>query len=267
MGRRELGNATVVITGGAGGLGVALGVAFRRAGSRVALLDVAEDRLAEVPSDDRTLTIGCDVTDPESCAQAIATVEQAFGDPDVLVNSAGLTQRSAFVDTDLAVYRRIMEVNYFGSVTITKAALPGLIRRRGAIVVISSVAGFAPLIGRTGYSGSKHALHGTFGTLRSELPDVDVTLVCPTFIDTSFRYRTLDGDGSITDHPQSRVGRMLSPEDAATATVRAVERRRRMVVLGATGKVTRVLAAVAPALYERVMRRSLRSELQRDASL
>jgi len=183
----------------------------------------------------------------------------------VLVNNAGLTHRSAFADTDPSVLRKVMEVNYFGAVHATKTALASLIERQGAIVTISSVAGFAPLLGRTGYVASKHALQGLFETLRAELREtgVDVTIVAPTFVDTPFRHRTLDGDGSITKHPQSRVGSMLSAEQVAEAVVDAVARRRRFVVLGAVGKLTRFLVRVSPALYEWVMARSLRSELER----
>ena len=87
--------------------------------------------------------------------------------------------------------------------------------------------------------------------------------MCPSFIDTPFRDRTLDGDGSITDHPQSRVGAMATPEAVAAAVVGAVERRKRLLVLGGTGRVTRALTRVAPGIYEKVMARALGSELER----
>jgi short-subunit dehydrogenase len=268
--KRDLTGGTAVITGAAGGLGSALAGAFAEAGCAVALLDLdesgAEGQAAALrDSGARALAVGCDITDPEACAVAIDRVTTGLGDPAVLVSNAGLTHRSAFADTDLAVLRRVMEVNYFGALNVTRAVLPALLRTRGAIAVISSVAGFAPLLGRTGYAASKHALHGAFGTMRAELRDrgVDVTIVCPSFVDTPFRNRTLDGDGSITDHPQSRVGQMLSPAWVAAQVMEAVRRRKRLVVLGRTGKVTRALTRVAPGTYERVMARALRSELER----
>jgi short-subunit dehydrogenase len=157
-----------------------------------------------------------------------------------------------------------MDINFWGSVYCTKITLPTITERRGAIVVISSTAGFAPLLGRTGYAASKHALHGFFGTLRTEVPDdVDVMIAAPSFIDTNLRNHTLGGDGEVTDHPQSRVGRMASPEDVAERIVWGVERRRSTLMVGNVGRLTRYLNALAPGTYERMMARSLRSELDR----
>ncbi len=266
MAGRDLSDAVVVITGAAGGLGTAMARRFAGAGARLVLLDVDGAGLdalgAQLPA---AVTAVCDLTDFAQVEAAIAQVVTSLGGVDVLINNAGLTHRSAFADTDLSVLRSVMEVNYFGAVHATKAALASIVERQGAIVAISSVAGFAPLLGRSGYVASKHALGGFLETLRAELrgTGVDVTIVAPTFVDTAFRFRTLDGDGSITDHPQSRVGSMLSPEQVADAVLRAVERRRRFVVLGGVGKLTRFLVRVAPALYERLMARSLRSELDR----
>jgi NAD(P)-dependent dehydrogenase (short-subunit alcohol dehydrogenase family) len=268
--KRDLSGRPAVITGAAGGLGAALARAFAEAGCAVALLDLdgdgAEEQAAALRGSGATaLAIECDLTDAGACAAAIDRVRAELGDPAVLVNNAGLTHRSAFADTEIAVLRRVMEVNYFGALNVTRAALPALLRTRGALAVISSVAGFAPLLGRTGYAASKHALHGAFGTMRTELRPrgVDVTIVCPSFIDTPFRNRTLDGDGSITDHPQSRVGPMSSPAWVAAQVVAAVRRRKRLVVLGRTGKASRALTRVVPGIYERLMARALRSELER----
>ncbi len=268
MPKRKLERKNVVITGGGGGLGSALGEEFSYAGCNVALLDidveaaaVAADRIKRT----QAAAIECDVTDQTSCATAIAAAQAEIGPVDILVNNAGLSHRSGFADTDVAVLRRIMEINFWGSVHCTKEAYSTIVARRGAIVVISSTAGYAPLLGRTGYAASKHALHGFFATLRTELSDtgVDVTIAAPSFIDTPLRSHTVGGDGEITDHPQSRVGKMMSPEDAAERIVWAVERRRPTVILGAVGRLTRYLNAVAPSVYERMMTRSLRSELDR----
>ncbi|MDJ0923327.1 MAG: SDR family oxidoreductase [Acidimicrobiia bacterium] len=268
MAKRNLDGRNVVITGGGGGLGAALGQEFAYSGANVALLDVdfanavvAADKIKQR----RAIAIECDVTDREQCRSAIARVHEQLGPIDVLVNNAGLSHRSAFTETDLAVIHRIMDINFWGAVNCTKEALPTLLDRRGVIVVISSTAGFAPLLGRTGYAASKHALHGFFGTLRTELAadHVDVLIAAPSFVDTPLRHHTIGGDGEITDHPQSRVGKMMSPEDVAERIVWAVERRRKSLVLGNVGRLTRVLNALAPSVYERLMTRKLSSELDR----
>lgn len=267
MAKRKLEGKNVVITGGGGGLGAALGKEFSYFGCNVALLDI--DYESAVLAADRiergtATAIECDVTSFSACRDAIALAEERIGPTDILVNNAGRSHRSAFAETDLDVIHRIMDINFWGSVNCTKIALPTITERRGAIVVISSTAGLAPLLGRTGYAASKHALHGFFGTLRTEVPDeVDVMIAAPSFIDTNLRHHTLGGDGAVTHHPQSRVGKMASAEDVAERIVWAVERRRSMLVLGRVGKLTRYLNALAPGVYERMMARSLRSELDR----
>ncbi len=268
MARRTLEGKNVIITGGGGGLGAALGKEFAFSGANVALLDinygsavVAADRIEQQSA----IAVECDVTDPASCVSAMEMVEHHLGPPDVLVNNAGLSHRSAFAETDVDVLRRIMDINFWGAVHCTKTVLPVVTERRGAIVVISSVAGFAPRVGRTGYAASKHALHGLFGSLRSELhgTGVDVLIAVPSLIDTKLRHHTLDGDGSVAAHPQPRAGEMMSPEDAAERIVWAVERRKQTVVLGTVSKASRYLSAIAPTLSERMMTRSLGSELDR----
>jgi NADP-dependent 3-hydroxy acid dehydrogenase YdfG len=160
----------VVITGGAGGIGRALARRWSREGARLALLDRDKDALEEASAELRAsgadvTGIELDVTDFDACNEAMEKVVSACGGIDVLVNNAGAVHRSAFLDTDVEVYRRIMAVNYLGSLHCAKAALPHLLARRGMIVVTSSIAGVAPLYGRTGYAASKHALHGLFEAL------------------------------------------------------------------------------------------------------
>jgi NAD(P)-dependent dehydrogenase (short-subunit alcohol dehydrogenase family) len=205
------------------------------------------------------------VSREEECQQTIQTVLNAYGGIDILVNNAGLTQRSAFVDTQTAVYQKVMSVNFFGALYCTKAAIKSLIERRGVIVVTSSHAGYAPLLGRTGYSASKHALHGLFESLRTEVKSlgVHVLMLCPGFTRTNLQERALDGDGSVTRHPQSKVGAEDTPEHVAEAVFQGVLKRKRMLVLTPTGKMTYWLSRLAPGLYEKIMANQLKQELIR----
>jgi NAD(P)-dependent dehydrogenase (short-subunit alcohol dehydrogenase family) len=265
---RDLGGRVVVVTGAGRGIGRALAERFGAAGVRgVALLDVdgaalEEAREALAARGVAALARLCDVRDETACAGAIAAVCDAWGGVDVLVNNAGLTHRSLFAETDPAVTRRVMDVNFFGAVHMTRAALPSLVARQGAIAAISSVAGFAPLYGRTVYAASKHALHGFFDTLRAELaPDgVDVLLVCPSFVDTRFDARALAGDGSLVARDKRVIGRLLTPAGVADATVRALQRRRSRVVLSPVGRLSWWLTRLAPGLYARVMTATQRAE-------
>jgi NAD(P)-dependent dehydrogenase (short-subunit alcohol dehydrogenase family) len=268
--RRDFAGNVVVVTGAAGGLGTAFSRRFADAGAKLGLLDRDGERVQALAGELAAARIdcvglGCDITDAAACAAAMATVCDRFGGVDVLLNNAGITHRSAFVHTDTDVFRRVMAVNFFGALHCTQAALPTLIERRGLIIVISSIAGLAPLYGRSGYAASKHALHGLFASLRTELSaqGVGVTIVCPGFTATGLTTAALDGDGSVTRHPQSTVGRLATPAGVADAVFAAAARRQRLLVLSAAGRATFVLNRISPALYERLMTRALRHELER----
>ncbi len=263
MGDRLKGKVAV-ITGGAGGIGRALADAFEAQGAAVALLDRDEAALDEAAAErgGRPFVVRCDVTDPDDCAAAMAAVQAELGGIDVLVNNAGISHRSPFVRTDAAVLRRVMDVNFFGAVHCTAAALPSLLERRGRIVAVSSVAGFAPLLGRTGYAASKHAMHGFFDSLRAELvgSGVSVTIACPYFTDTALRTRALDGRGEVGSAPPPSLGKPMAPDVVARQIVDACIARRRLLVCGAVGRASLWLSRLAPAAYEAVMRRNQRSE-------
>jgi len=196
------------------------------------------------------------------CTAALASVVGAFGGVDVLVNNAGITHLGPFRETEVDVIRRVMEVNFFGSVHCTKAALGSLLERRGRIVVISSVAGVAPLATRTGYSASKYALHGFFESLRAEhrKDGLRVMLVCPSFVDTAIGDHALGTDGG----PAPRAARTgvrspARPSDVADAIVRAAARDRRLLLVGRGAKLSWWIARLAPSLFERLMIRRTRA--------
>jgi len=263
----DLDNRVVAITGAAGGIGSALGRHFAAQGARLALLDregagalALAERLAA--SGTQTLGLACDVTDPESCTRAFAAVEERFGGIDVLVNNAGITHVGPVAETQASVLRAVMDVNFFGAVHCTQAALPSLLARQGMVVVLSSIAGFAPLAGRAGYAASKHALHGLFESLRVECREAGlrVLLVCPGFTDTGIAAAALGPDGGPPRHVRTTTGRVATPDQVARAIVRAVQRNRRQIVLSPVGHASYWLTRLAPSLYERMMARRLLSD-------
>lgn len=260
----------VAITGAASGIGRALAERFGRAGWHVGALDFdidANERAVAALREqgiDAT-AIPCDVTRFDACQHAVELLIGTYGGIDVLINNAGVTHRSAFEQTDVSVFRRVMDVNYFGAIHMTKAALPALLERHGQIVVLSSIAGFAPLLGRTGYAGSKHAVQGLFSSLRTELAErgVGVTIVCPSFTATNIGRNALDGDGTPTSHPQSTTGRVATPAQVADAIFGAACARKRFVVPSPLGRLAWWISTLAPAYYERTMRKQLHGELER----
>jgi NAD(P)-dependent dehydrogenase (short-subunit alcohol dehydrogenase family) len=269
MNRRSFENAVVLVTGAGGGLGRALALRFAAEGARIAALDQylggVEELAQELAARGREcLPMACDVTDADACDAAVAATLSRFGAVDVLVNNAGISHRSAFASTQPAVIRRVMDVNFFGSVHCTRAALDPLLASRGLIIAISSVAGFSPLIARTGYSASKHAMHGFFESLRTELVDqgVGVMLVCPSFIETGIDRNALGGDGAPVRHGQVVIGRRLSPTEVADRIVTAARRDRRLLLVGGTAHLAWWVSRLAPGVFARGMARRLRREMQ-----
>ncbi len=272
--QRDFRGKVVVVTGAAGGIGTALAGRFARSGAQLALLDRDAGALAALESDlagsgTHCLAVACDITDEAEVVRTIAAVVEHYGGVDVLINNAGITQRSLFADTSVGVFRKVMDVNFFGSLHCTKAALASLSARRGMIIVTSSIAGVAPLYERSGYAASKHALHGLFASLRAELSGtgVDVMIVCPGFTKTGIGRAALDGSGRTASHAQSTVGKMATPESVAEAVFRGAARNQRLLVLTTVGKTSALLNRLFPELYERLMTRSIRRELERQASL
>ncbi len=255
--RLDIDGRSVVITGAAGGIGRALAWRFREAGARLALLDRDEPGLGALDAwlGGGELTIPCDVTSSESCATAIDRVVAERGGVDVVIANAGITHISAFADTDVDVLRRVMDVNFFGAVNAVHAALPSLLARRGQIVVVSSVAGVAPLALRTGYAASKHALHGCFESLRAELrgTGVGVTMVCPSFVRTAIGDHALGADGGAPSRPRTETGTPAEPSDLAEAVFDATVRRRRLLLHSPTAKLSYLMDRLCPAGYERIM--------------
>lgn len=268
MPKRELARRVVLITGGAGGIGRALARAFGRAGARIAILDLSSSPLDEARAElldagVEVLSLACDITDRTQVDEALDQVRSRLGPVDVLINNAGIVHRSAFAETDVAVFRRVMEVNLFGALHCTQACLPDLLARRGLVIAISSIAGLAPLYGRSGYSASKHAMHGLFESFGAEVADdgVGVLMVCPSFVESGFEASTLGGDGQRIKRPRSKVGTLGDPDEVAAHVVEAAIKGRRRLVLTPVGKTSAVLSRLAPGLYERLMIRSLRTEL------
>jgi NAD(P)-dependent dehydrogenase (short-subunit alcohol dehydrogenase family) len=268
---RDFSGKVVVVTGAGGGLGRALCLRFGAAGAKIVALDRDGAALEECVAQLQRTGVSaagepCDVTREDDCVRAMAAVRRAFGGIDALVSNAGITHRSAFARTDAAVIRRVMEVNFFGALHCTHAALPDLVARRGSIIAISSVAGFAPLIARTGYAASKHALHGFFDSLRSEVGPlgVDILLACPSFIQTGIEKHALGGDGKPARHPQSVVGTRASAEAMAGKIFEAAQSSRRLLLPGALPRASWWVSRLAPRLYERLMVRKLRGEMQED---
>lgn len=235
----DFSNKTIWITGVTSGIGEQLAHVLAQRGARLVLSARREDKLRQVQQQLRNDTahyvVPLDLANPE---QVMATVRDELaniGTVDILINNAGMSQRSFAEETDFAVYRRLIEVNYLGTVAMTKALLPQMLRRgAGAIVSISSVAGKVGSQSRSGYSAAKHAIIGFMDSLRAEVANrsVQVIVACPGWVRTNISINALNARGEPENKMDHTIANGISAEQCAQAVVRALEKNKAEVIIG-----------------------------------
>jgi len=253
-----------IVTGASSGIGAAIAQELAAAGASLVLTGRDEEALDEVAARCRqggsqTEVVAGDLTE-DAARRAVIVAAMEAGGIDLLVNNAGLTMNARFSELRPEVLRRIMEINFFATVELTRLALESLVERRGRIVVMSSITGLVGTPTRTAYSASKHALHGFFGALRVELRQagVGVTIVCPGYVDTPMRKRALLADGSAQGHDQAAGRRMLSAREVARRTLDAAWKRKRLLKLGRETRLARFLSLVAPGTLDGILEKATR---------
>jgi short-subunit dehydrogenase len=247
----------VVITGGSDGIGKALIEALIPRGAKVATCGRSHDKIYKLQMEySRFLlhAVACDVSDETECRRFIESTIETFGGIDILINNAGISMRALFADCDTKVTRKIMEINFLGAVYCTKYALPAILQNHGTIVGVSSTAGYRGLPGRSAYSASKFALQGWLESLRTELlhSGVHVMWVCPGFTASNIRLAALDQQGETRGETVLDEGRLMSAHDCAKHILKAIERRKRTLILTFLGKVTVLINKMAPSLADRL---------------
>jgi len=230
---------TIWITGASSGIGRAMALAFSNHGANLILSARNEKKLKEVKEEcqnpKQVEVLPLDLADFNLFNEKTETALNFFDGVDILINSGGISQRAFAKDTDLTVDRAIFETNYFGTIGLTKALLPHFINKKsGQIVVISSVVGKIGTPLRSSYSGSKHALHGFFDSIRAELYDynISVTLICPGFVNTNVSMNALIGDGSKQNKLDKATEKGLGPDDFAKIALKAIDQKRQEIVIG-----------------------------------
>jgi dehydrogenase/reductase SDR family member 7B len=254
----EIRGRTVWITGASSGIGEALAEALFRLGATVILSARNMDKLSEIKyrldsiEKERCHVLACDVTMPSSIENALNQVKQLVEKLDLLINNAGVSQRSYALDTTVEVDRKIMEVNFFGAVTITKGVLPWMIGSGGGhIVVISSMAGKYGFRMRTAYAASKHALHGFFETLRAEVHDkkINITMICPGRVQTDISYNSLTGNGRLYGKMDKGQEKGISLDKCVRVIIRAIKHNRKEVFIGGPELFLLEVKRICPPLY------------------
>ena len=261
-----LGDHVIILTGASEGIGRALALAL--APQRVSLVVAARnaERLGELVREceaagSAALAVPADVSNEEQCRTLVDAAIARFGRLDVLVNNAGSTMWSRFDSlTDWSVFEHLMRVNYLSSVYLTGFALPWLRQTQGRLVAVASVAGLTGVPERTAYAASKHALIGFLDSLRIELAGsgVSVTVIAPDFVRSEIHKRALGPDGRPLGESPMRQDRLMSAEECARLIVRAIEKRKRLLITSARGRLGRWLKLIAPRAIDALAAKAIR---------
>jgi short-subunit dehydrogenase len=259
-------NQVIWITGASSGIGEALVYELSKRGARLIISARRKEELERVkgncsPAVQPSIRIlPLDLGEPTTLKLNTEAAIQLFGHVDILINNGGISQRSLAKDTELDVDRRIMEVDYFGTLALTKYLLPHFIKRKsGHFVTVSSVMGKIGTPYRTGYAAAKHALHGFFDSLRAELwkesKEIYVTLVCPGWINTNLSIAALLGDGSPQNKKDDTHKSGMHPDVFARKMISAIENKKREVYIGGTKEVFAIyLDRYLPGLFSKIIR-------------
>ncbi len=255
-------NKTIWITGASSGIGLALAKAFSSQDCTLILSSRREKSLKAAEElchkNARILLQILDLEDTENHQKIVLEVLEKVGTVDLLIHNGGISQRALAKDTDFSVDKKLMAVNYLGTVSLTKAILPFMLKNGGGhFGVVTSLTGIIPSPYRSGYAASKHALHGFFDSLRAELDDngISVTLLAPGFVKTQVSINALGPNGEaigVMDHAQANG---ISAEQCAKKIIQALKQRKREVYIGRESYAAYV-KRYFPSLFARLIKKA-----------
>lgn len=256
-------NKIVWITGASSGIGEALAQAFAVEGAKLVLSARRLEELERVKkklklADEDVFVLPLDLTDTSKSESLAKQVIARFGRIDVLVNNGGISQRSLTKDTVLEIDRKVMEVNFFGTVAITKSVLPYMLQQKsGHIITISSIVGKFGFYLRSAYSASKHALHGFFDSLRLEVykDNVQVMLVCPGKIKTNISINAIVGDGSQHNKMDESTENGISAEECARQIILGMKKNKEEIYIVKKEAIALYLKRFFPRVFSKVIRK------------
>lgn len=235
-------------------------MAFAKTASGVVITGRDEKKLKESEEEIRkintnVLAVICDVSKEEDCKKLIDETVKKFSRVDVLINNAGISMRALFEEADLTVLKKVMDTNFWGTVYCTKYALPHLLKTKGSVAGISSIAGKKGLPGRSGYCASKFAMEGFLETLRIEnlKKNLHVLVACPGFTTSNIRNTALSKDGTAQGESPRDELKMMSAEEVADRILHAINNRERDLILTRNGKLTVLINKFFPAVMDRMV--------------
>ena len=262
-GLESMENRVIWITGASSGIGEALAYQLNAQGDKVILSARREDVLIRVKNkcefSDNALVLPLDLTDFESLESITKNAIALYGKIDILINNGGLSQRSLIIDTKFEVYQQMIDVNYLGTINLTKNLLPFFIAQKsGHFVTITSLMGKFSSPYRSGYCGAKHALHGFFDALRMEheTDNIDVLLICPGFIKTNVAKNALTGDGSALMKEDQATENGMPVNQCAKEIITAIKNKKFEIYIGGKEKYGIYLKRFFPNLLHKIILKS-----------
>lgn len=247
----------VVITGASSGIGKALAYEMASRKAKVVIAARSVTKLSEIEADisrsgGQILAVQTDVSSEKDCMRLITNTIDRFGKIDILINNAGISMRALLKDLDPGVIRHLMDVNFWGTVYCTKYALPYLMKSKGTVVGVSSIAGFKGLPGRTGYSASKFAVQGFLESLRIEnrKTGLHVLIACPGFTSSNIRNTALAADGTQQGESPMDEKSLMPAEEVAVKIANAIKKRKRTMVITPLGWWTVAINKILPGFID-----------------
>ena len=256
----------IILTGASEGIGRALALELAARGARIALAARDRERLESLAQECRgrggeALAVPTDVTNQQDLDWLVTETAKVFGGIDTVVHNAGITMWSRFdALQDLEVFERLIEVNYLAPVRLTALTLPHLRASGGLIVAVASLAGLTGVPERSGYAASKHAMVGFFDSLRIELAGtgVDITVVAPDFVVSEIHKRAIGPDGEPLGASPMMQAKIMPAAECARRIADAMERRQRLLLMSARGRLGRWLKLLAPSVIDRMAAKAIR---------
>lgn len=252
------------ITGASSGIGEELAYALNSKDARLILSARRVEELERVKKNckgdpENIAILPLDLADSETLEKKAEEAKNLFGQIDILFNNGGVSQRATALDATMESVRKLMEINFFGTIALTKAVLPGMMERgHGHIVVTSSVMGKIGTKYRSAYAASKHALHGWFDCLRQELYDTDITitLVCPGFVKTDISKNAFTDDGSSLGEMGEAHKKAMSPTQFVGRLLPKVSQGKEEIYIGGKEILTVYLKRFAPRILNKILAKS-----------
>ncbi len=260
-------NKVVIITGASSGIGLALAYEFAKLDAKIVITARRIDKLLEIEKNvsnngGSILAVKTDVSIELEVKNLIDKTIAKYGKIDILINNAGVSMRAMFIDLELDTFKKILDINLWGTVLCTKYALPYILESKGSVVGVSSISGYAPLPARTAYCSAKYAMHGFLETLRIEnlRNNLHVLIATPGFTESNIRKSALSSDGESQKDTPRDEGKMMSAEYVAKRIIKSINKRKRTLILSRLGFITVWFNRFLPKFTDKQVYKSMAKE-------